>query len=101
MKVLAFIPFLIACGGGTSSGSCDTQSVNQACLDYSASPDVLDVYKNNCAPGTWSTNPCTSTNRVGGCRAVQNGISVTTWFYGAPNTPQSVMAACGSATFVQ
>jgi len=100
MKLLALVPFLFACGGGTVDGSCDSQSLNGACIEYMGPSDVVTTYKNNCAPGTWTDGPCTATNRVGGCRSTDNGLKLTytTWFY-PPNTTSSVMQSCGAATF--
>ena len=101
MKMLALLSLLSACSAGTVDGSCDTQSQNGTCLEYMGGSDVVNTYKTNCAPGTWTDGPCTSTNRVGGCRTVDNSLELTftTWFY-FPNTSSAVMQSCGSTTFV-
>lgn len=103
-KIICVMLLVAGCGssgGGAVSGSCDTRTANDACIDYSGPGDVVSVYQSNCT-GTWKGGSCDHTGTVGGCRNTDTtlGLVYTTWFF-APQTAQSVMGACAApATFV-
>lgn len=107
MRLSILLMFLAACGGdgaGTSTptGSCDTRAQNSVCIEYSGTQSVVDVYKNNCAPGTWSTSPCPTMGRVGGCALSDAGLklSYTQHMYSPAFSATAAMQACASGTFV-
>lgn len=103
-----FSVFLAACGGDGSgdptmpNGSCDTRTQNSVCIDYSGPQAVVDTYKNNCAPGTWSTAPCPTSGRVGGCRLSDAGLKLTytQQMYGPVFSAATAMQTCVGGTFV-
>ena len=107
MRLAMVLVFLAACGGdgGGSAdiaGSCDTRAQNSVCIEYSGPASVVDAYKNNCAPGTWSTAACPTMNRVGGCKLSSAGLqlSYTQQMYGPTFTSAAAMQACSGGTFV-
>jgi hypothetical protein len=103
MRTLLLLGLVIAgCGGSTSgsgvSGSCDTQSVNYACIDYEGPADIIAAYKNACSGGTWKAGTgCSHAGAVGGCRASDSTLKLTytTWQY-PPQTVDAVKQACQS-----
>lgn len=100
--ILASLLFATACGDPTTSGSCDTRTQNSTCIEYSGPKTVVDTYKNNCAPGTWSDGACPTASRVGGCKTTEASLSLTyTYQYFGPTfTTASAMAACTKGAFV-
>ena len=105
MRLLLLVLFAAACGGSSptdSSGSCDTRSLNGVCIEYSGPKEVVDTYKNNCAPGTWLTATCPTANRVGGCKMTDTVLALTyTQQAYSPNfSSSSVMGTCIKGTFV-
>ncbi|MBL9003978.1 MAG: hypothetical protein JNJ46_07010 [Myxococcales bacterium] len=109
MRLPIVLLFLVACGGDGGSGdpampngSCDTRMQNSVCIEYSGPQSVVDVYKNNCAPGTWSTGACPTTNRVGGCRLSDAGLKLTytQQLYSPAFSTSTAMQGCVGGMFV-
>jgi hypothetical protein len=101
MRLTLVLGLLLAGCGGTgsssssASGSCDTQSVNSACIDYSGPAAIIAEYKSACSGGTWRDGGCPHANSVGGCRASDTTLKLTytTWQY-PPQTTDAVKQAC-------
>ena len=98
----AALLLLAGCGADTARGGCDTQSDNGVCIEYEGARDVVDVYKTNCAPGTWSDSGCPTTGRVGGCRLKDAALKLTyvQWGYSPTFDKAMLMQSCAGGTFV-
>jgi|GEM_PF-6302645 len=105
MRVAYGLVLLLAgCGGsGVSSGGCDTQPINQSCIEYQGATEVVATYSRNCGAGTWSASGCSATNRVGGCSKTDGSTMLTyiTWFYKPNNSEITVRQGCTDGTFVK
>ena len=106
MRIVTTLLLLFAaCGDSaqtTTSGACDTRTVNSVCIEYAGPRSVVDTYKNSCAPGTWSDATCPTASRVGGCKMTDAGLMLTytQQYYGSTFTSSSAMGACTKGTFV-
>ncbi len=97
----AAVLFLSGCGGVI--GSCtETGGAATVCVDYEQSPGGAADLEQSCESGgggTWSTNACTATSRVGRCKtsiSVLGVSSVSTTHYYAPMTTAQAEDACDS-----
>jgi hypothetical protein len=90
--------------GNVSQGACDTRPMNSTCTDYSGPAEVVSSYENICPnlPGTWLPAGCPATDRVGGCRQVNETLDLTyTWWGYSPGlAAEYIQQGCTTGTFL-
>jgi len=77
-----------SCSSTTPQGSC-TVAAAQMCEEFAGYPSVaIALASCPASVGVWSTSPCATAGRVGGCRTAMPGLNacLTNWYYTGSST---------------